>query len=157
MAVSGFSADRFTFEGFLPRQRGERAARIAQLVADDRTCVFFSTGKRIVAELEEIAAGCQPDREVVVCRELTKVFEEIWFGEIGTAGGLWETKIRKGEFTVVVAGAQGVDEVSFDEAVAQVGRALSQGSRLSDAAKVVAASTGHDRRALYDAGLGFKK
>jgi 16S rRNA (cytidine1402-2'-O)-methyltransferase len=157
LAVSGFTADRFTFEGFLPRQRGERAARVAQIVGDDRTCVFFSTGKRIAAELGEIAEHCQPDREVVVCRELTKAFEEVWFGEIGTAAELWETKIRKGEFTVVLAGAQGVEEVSFEEATAQVGRALSQGSRLSDAAKVVAASTGHDRRALYDAGLGFKK
>lgn len=157
LAVSGLSADRFTFEGFLPRQRSDRVARVAQIAVDNRTCVFFSTGKRIVAELTQLAAECAPEREVVVCRELTKVFEEVWYGQIGTAGDLWEDKTRKGEFTVVLAGAQGGEDVSYEDAVAQVGEALAHGARLSDAAKLVAASTGHDRRKLYDAGLGFKK
>ncbi len=157
LAVSGLSADRFTFEGFLPRQRSDRAARVAQMAADNRTSVFFSTGKRIVAELAQIAAECDPAREVVVCRELTKAFEEVWYGQIGTAADLWEDKTRKGEFTVVLAGGLGGDDVSYEEAVGQVGEALARGARLSEAAKLVAASTGHDRRKLYDAGLGFKK
>lgn len=157
LAASGLSADRFTFEGFLPRQRGDRAARVAQMAADERTCVFFSTGKRISAELAQIAEACDPEREVVVCRELTKAFEEVWYGQMGTAAGLWEDKVRKGEFTVVLAGATGGENVTFDQAVEQVGEALRRGARLSDAAKVVASSTGHNRRELYDAGLAFKR
>ncbi len=152
LAVSGFSGDRFVFEGFLPRKGSERAARIDALVDEARTSVFFTTGPRLLKDLADLAARSGAERSVVVARELTKAFEEVWFGSLADAAAHWEEAIRKGEFTIVLEGAAPV-AIAEAEAVAEVARLVGQGERLSDAAKAVARSTGLPRSLLYSLAL----
>src|SRR5579859_2000711 len=120
LAVSGLPTDRFCFEGFPPRKPGERQRRFAELAEDRRTQVYFESGRRLAVTLTELAGSHGPDRQAVVCRELTKTHEEIKRGPLAELAG-WaalvsgadprENKRKKvsgavrGEITLVVAGA----------------------------------------------------
>ncbi len=153
LALSGFNADRFVFEGFLPRGGEERRRRIAVLAAESRTAVLFSSPRRVAADLADLAAGAGVDRPVVVARELTKLHEEVWRGTLGEAARHWGTEVAgRGEFTIVLAGAVG-GGVGLSEALAAVAVELEGGTRLSDAVRRVAAATGVSRRELYAAAL----
>jgi 16S rRNA (cytidine1402-2'-O)-methyltransferase len=105
LAVSGLPTDRFSFEGFPPRKQGERARRFAELAEDTRTQVFFESPRRLAATLGELSESHGDDRQAVVCRELTKVHEEIRRGTLAEladwAGG---SDAVRGEVTLVVAG-----------------------------------------------------
>jgi 16S rRNA (cytidine1402-2'-O)-methyltransferase len=103
VAVSGLPSDRFCFEGFPPRRSGERARRFAALAAEPRTLVFFESPHRVAATLAELAAAFGPDRRGVVCRELTKVHEEIRRGTLAELAE-WAGGGVLGELTLVVAG-----------------------------------------------------
>jgi 16S rRNA (cytidine1402-2'-O)-methyltransferase len=115
LAVSGLPTDRFCFEGFPPRRQGERNRRFAELAGDQRTQVYFESGRRIAGTLTELAATHGEDRQAVVCRELTKTHEEIRRGtlaELGAWAKAAEAADRRGggsgavrgEITLVVAG-----------------------------------------------------
>ena len=117
LAVSGLPTDRVCFEGFPPRKPGERQARFAELAADPRTQVFFESPRRLRVTLRELSASHGQDRAAVVCRELTKVHEEIRRGTLATLtqwadpdkGGPGGEKtdnspLVRGEITLVVAG-----------------------------------------------------
>ncbi len=148
LSVSGFGGDRFVFEGFLPRRGVERAGVVEAVAAESRTVVFFTTGPRLVRDLTDIAAATPADREVVVARELTKAFEEVWHGQLAGAAGHWATMARKGEFTVVLQGAVAVP-ITEEEAIEQVRRLVADGQRLTDAAKAVARKSGLPRSEIY--------
>ena len=105
LAVSGLPTDRFCFEGFPPRKAGERTRRFAELAADARTQVFFESPRRLGVTLAELATSHGQDRQAVVCRELTKTYEEILRGTLAElAEGAANSEVR-GEITLVVAGA----------------------------------------------------
>ena len=148
LAVSGFGGDRFVFEGFLPRKGRDRSSRIEALAAEERTSVFFTTGPRLVKDLADLAEAGTGDRQIVVARELTKVFEEVWFGDLAGAAAHWEDAVRKGEFTVVLEGIE-PEPATEGDALARVLRRVKDGQRLSDAAKAVARETGLPRSGLY--------
>lgn len=148
LAVSGFGGDRFVFEGFLPRKGHDRSARIGSLAVEERTAVFFSTGPRLVKDLADLAQAGTGDRHIVVARELTKVFEEVWFGLLSGAAEHWEEAVRKGEFTVVLEGIE-PRPATEEEALVSVVQRVRGGQRLSDAAKAVARETGLPRSSLY--------
>ncbi len=150
LAVSGLPTDRFCFEGFLPRKGGERRARLAGLAAEPRTMVFFEAPHRLAVFLADAEAALGADRRAVVCRELTKTYEEVRRGTLAELRGWAEGEVR-GELTVVVGGAQ----VSGDPegALAAVQAAVASGQRLSEAVAEVAAAHGVPRRQLYDAAL----
>jgi 16S rRNA (cytidine1402-2'-O)-methyltransferase len=154
LAVSGLPTDRFTFEGFLPRKPGDRRKALRELAQERRTMVFFESPNRIAASLADVATTLGADRRVVVCRELTKFFEEV---KRGTAAELaeWAEGGVKGEICVVIAGAE---ERVMDLAtgVAEVMRLLASGTRLKDAAADVSAATGLSKRDLYEAALAAK-
>jgi 16S rRNA (cytidine1402-2'-O)-methyltransferase len=109
LAVSGLPTDRFCFEGFPPRGKGQRSTRFAELAADSRTQVYFEAGRRLASTLAELAASHGEDRQAVVCRELTKTHEEIVRGTLAelaawaAASGGGSGTVR-GEITLVVAG-----------------------------------------------------
>ena len=109
LAVSGLPTDRFCFEGFPPRGKGQRASRFAELAADARTQVYFESGRRVAVTLAELARSHGEDRRAVVCRELTKTHEEIVRGTLAelaawaAAAGGGSGAVR-GEITLVVAG-----------------------------------------------------
>ena len=103
LAVSGLPADRFCFEGFLPRKAGERAGRFEQLADEPRTMVFFEAPHRTAATLAAMAEAFGADRRAAVCRELTKTYEEVRRGPLGELAA-WARAGVRGEITIVVAG-----------------------------------------------------
>jgi 16S rRNA (cytidine1402-2'-O)-methyltransferase len=106
LAVSGLPSDRWTFEGFLPRRGGERRARLRELAGEPRTMVFLESPHRVAGSLRDLLAVFGADRPAVLCRELTKTYEEIVRGDLAAIGA-WagDGRVIRGEFTLVVAGA----------------------------------------------------
>lgn len=152
LAVSGLPSDRFCVEGFLPRKPGARRAALTALAVEPRTMVLFEAPHRLGALLADAAELLGPDRAGVVCRELTKTHEEIRRGSLADLAA-WAQGGVLGEITVVIAGAP-ARVVPVTEAVAMVAQRVAAGERRSQAAAAVAAATGVDRRALYDASRG---
>ena len=104
LAVSGLPTDRFCFEGFPPRRPGERARRFAELAADRRTQVYFESGRRLASTLAELSSSHGEGRQAVVCRELTKIHEEILRGTLAELAARTSSAAVRGEITLVVAG-----------------------------------------------------
>ena len=104
LAVSGLPSDRFCFEGFPPRGKGDRARRFAELAAEPRTLVFFESRRRLASTLAALAEAFGPGRTAVVCRELTKTHEEVRRGTLSELAA-WAQTGPLGEITIVVAGA----------------------------------------------------
>ena len=104
LAVSGLPSDRFCFEGFPPRGKGDRARRFAELAAEPRTLVFFEARRRLASTLAALAEAFGPGRTAVVCRELTKTHEEVRRGTLSELAA-WAQTGPLGEITIVVAGA----------------------------------------------------
>lgn len=153
LAVSGLPADRFVFEGFLPRRAAERARRLYELATEDRTIVVFSARSRVAADLAAIAETLGPTRRVAVVRELTKAHEEIYRATADDAARRWGREVEpRGEFTVVIEGAsEGPTDVAG--LVAEVLAVVEEGERLSEAVRRVADSAGVSRRTLYEEAL----
>jgi 16S rRNA (cytidine1402-2'-O)-methyltransferase len=177
VVASGVAGPRWTFEGFLPRSGRIRRERLARIAADERGCVIYEAPGRVTATLGDLAAACGPERPAAVCRELTKLHEEVVRGPLGelatTArdGGL----TIRGEFALVIGewrgavdvagraaravsalgGPPGAAGVMGDDpevvARAAVERLVSEGVARGDAARQIATETGIPRRRLYGA------
>ncbi|WP_141932216.1 16S rRNA (cytidine(1402)-2'-O)-methyltransferase [Microbacterium sp. SLBN-146] len=154
LAVAGLPTDRFTFEGFVPRKAGDRARVFRELSAEPRTMVFFEAPSRVAATLADMATAFGADRRAAVCRELTKLHEEVARGSLAALVD-WAAAGVRGEVVVVVAGAS-AREVAFPDAVTHVLEQVRSGIRLKDAAADVSAHTGHSSRELYQAALAVK-
>lgn len=154
LAASGLPTDRFTFEGFPPRKAGERDALFAELSTERRTMVFFEAPSRIAETLGALARAFGPERPAAVCRELTKLHEEIRRGSLGELAE-WAGDGVRGEIVVVVTGAER-RAVSLADGVAEVTDLVAGGMRLKDAAADVAGQTGLSRRDLYEAALAAR-
>jgi 16S rRNA (cytidine1402-2'-O)-methyltransferase len=154
LAVSGLATDRFTFEGFLPRKPGDRRSSLRALATEPRTMVFFESPNRLASSLEDIASVLGADRRAAVCRELTKLFEEV---KRGTAAELaeWASGGVKGEICIVIAGAEAV-KADPATALEQVLALVASGTRLKDASNEVAEATGLSKRDLYQAALAAR-
>ena len=152
LAVSGLPTDRFTFEGFLPRKG--RVAYFAALKREPRTMVFFESPNRLPAALRDLAAALGDDRRVVVCRELTKLHEEVARGSAAELAERFKDGAR-GEICIVVEGAEAVAS-DMPTAIAQVLALVATGSRLKEASAEVAEATGLSRRDLYEGALATK-
>ena len=150
VALAGFGADRFVFEGFLPRKGRDRSDRLAGLATEDRPVVLFVSPHRLVPDLESIATATGPEREIAITRELTKLHEEVWVGPVGAAIEEWLSREAKGEFTVVVAPAP-VERLPLEVVIAEARGLVAAGSSPSEAAKRVAGATGVSRRSIYQA------
>ena len=159
VAASGIAGPRWSFEGFLPRSGRERRDRLARVAADDRATVLFEAPTRLAATLRDLAAVCGADRQGAVCRELTKLHEQIVRGPLDELVRAVElgTIPQRGEFVLVI-GPSGATttELSSDEARkaladghAQVEALVSGGLTRGEAARRVASATGLSRRALY--------
>src|SRR4051795_8294813 len=113
LAVSGLPVDRFRFEGFLPRKAGERARRLSVLATEERTLVFFEAPHRTGAALRAMADAFGDERPTAVCRELTKIHEEVRRGGLADLASWAESGLR-GEVTIVVTGAVAAPSVATD-------------------------------------------
>ena len=149
VAVSGLVADRFVFEGFLPRSGKDRTTRVAALAAETRPAVLFASPNRLGHDLADLADAHADTRDCVVCREMTKLHEEVWRGTLEEAAVHWSERQVKGEVTVVL-GPQAEQEPNMDEAVAAAKALIGEGMTSSQAVKEAARASGVSRRELYD-------
>jgi 16S rRNA (cytidine1402-2'-O)-methyltransferase len=152
LAVSGLPTEKFCFEGFAPRKHAARVAWLGTLAAEQRTCVFFESPRRLAVCLRDAVDALGPLRKAVVCRELTKTHEEIIRGTLAELAD-WANDGVLGEITVVLAGA--TPKADLETLVADVNALVDEGMRVKDAcAQVVAAHPGApSRRELYEAVL----
>jgi 16S rRNA (cytidine1402-2'-O)-methyltransferase len=150
LVVSGLPTARFVFEGFLPRKGRQRATRMADLAAEQRTVVLFEAPHRLEATLADLAAALGPDRPVAVAREITKRFETVWRGTLGQALSGERPEARGEQVIVIGPGAPLPNEEPDDEAIEGALRAeLAGGASTRDAAAVVASRLGVTRRRAY--------
>ena len=148
VAVSGMTGDRFVFDGFLPRKGSERAARLEELVGEQRTIVLFVAPHRLLDDLGDLSETLGADRPVCIVRELTKMHEEIQWTTLDDALGEWSHRGPKGEYTIVVQGAEPVVH-DVDEAVMLARRLLDKGMAPSQAAREASRELGVHRRDVY--------
>lgn len=154
LALSGLPAGRFAFEGFLSVQRGSRMEHLAAIRDDPRTLVFYEAPHKLLATLGDMLAALG-DRRVALCRELTKLHEEVVRTTLSEAAALFADKAPRGEFVLVVEGARPVpgEKPPLGEAAAIALELRSGGLPLSRAAGEAARRTGHRRGEVYRAAL----
>lgn len=154
LAVSGLPSDRFCFDGFPPRKEGDKRRLFESLASETRTMIFFESAKRIHDTLTEMVNAFGGDRQAVICRELTKVHEQIIRGDLSHLVYATREEMR-GEITLVVAGAD-PHIPNAEDHVAAVLALSEEGMRLKDAAKQVSDATGIKKNELYRAALARK-
>jgi 16S rRNA (cytidine1402-2'-O)-methyltransferase len=151
LAVSGLPSEKFCFEGFAPRKGGARRTWLASLNDERRTCVFFESPRRLPACLRDAVHELGGERRAVICRELTKVHEEVVRGSLDELAA-WAADGVLGEITVVLAGA--TPRADVPSLVIEVEALVAAGARVKDAcAEVASEHPGVRSRQLYDAVL----
>jgi len=156
VVASGVAGARWNFEGFLPRSGADRQRAIGALAPDLRASVIYEAGNRVAATLRDLAEAAGPDRPAALCRELTKMHEEIRRGSLAELAGLVDSGAvdGRGEF-VIVLGESIADAIESDvdgaypAALAAVEQRIAEGSSRSDAIRAIAAAWKLDRRRLW--------
>ena len=152
LSVSALATGRFAFEGYLPAQKKERRERLERLKTEERTMIFYEAPHRLRDTLEELMRAFGPGRPVSLCRELTKLHEEILRLTLGEAVAFYAANEPRGEYVLVVAGAERTAEaVSLEQAVTLVQALIATGTRTKEAVKQIAEETGVAKNALYAA------
>ena len=155
LAVSGLPSEKFCFEGFAPRKKAARRTWLASLADEQRTCVFFESPRRLAACLGDAVEQLGGARRAAICRELTKVHEEVVRGSLEELA-TWAADGVLGEITVVLAGA--TPRADLPSLVAEVEELVAGGVRVKDACgEVAAAHPGVRSRQLYDAVLQSRR
>ncbi|MGI5326182.1 16S rRNA (cytidine(1402)-2'-O)-methyltransferase [Actinomadura nitritigenes] len=158
LVVSGLPTDRFCFEGFPPRKKGEQARRLEALAAEPRTMVFFESPRRLADTLAAMAAAFGADRPAAVCRELTKTYEEVRRGGLAELAGWAAERDVRGEITVVVGGAPKPAGLSDPaDLVAAVAAREAAGTPRNQAIREIAKENGVPRGTVYDAVVAARK
>ena len=157
LLLSGLPADRFCFEGFLPRKSGDRVRALTQLVHERRTMIFFEAPHRLAKTLNDMAEVFGPDRNAAVAREMTKTYEEVIRGSLQELND-WAVGEIKGEITLVLAGSNSTaaSEMSLAELVALVQEQVAAGASMKDAAAAVSREFGRSKREVYEAVIAAK-
>lgn len=151
LAASGLSTDRFLFEGFLPIKKGERDAALQMVSRLPHTLIFYEAPHRLRQTLAALLEGLG-DRPVTLCRELTKLHEELCRTTLAAAVAEYTQREPRGEYVLIVAGAEensSSDQVTMEQAVGLVRRLAADGASLSDAARQIAKETGYRKGELY--------
>lgn len=155
LAVAGLPTDQFFFAGFLPPKQTARRARIAELARIPATLVMFETGPRVGATLADLAAGLGPKREAALCRELTKLHEEVRRGDLKTLAENCATEEPRGEIVLVIGPPPAAEQPSAEETDSLLRSALARTS-LKAAVAEIAATTGLPRRQIYQRALSLE-
>lgn len=154
LSLSGLPTDRYLFAGFAPSASGARRTWLADLIRVPATLVMFESPKRVREMLGDLCEVAGEERQVAVCRELTKKFEETIRGTLGEVRDLLTERTLKGEIVIVLD--RGHDEVAAETMEAALRRAMSE-MTLKDAAATVAEAYGLPRRKVYQAALELEK
>ena len=155
LAASGQPTGRFTFEGFLAMNKKNRRRHLESLRGEERTMIFYEAPHKLAATLADLAEAFGRGRPVSLCRELTKLHEEIRRTTLGEAADYYAQNPPKGEFVLVVRGAEPPEEpeVSTEDGLERVGLLREEGLSLRDAVKRAAKELGLSRNELYSLAL----
>ena len=155
LSISGQATGRFCFEGFLSTSKKSRKEHLESLVAEQRTMIFYEAPHKLLNTLEDMAAVFGEERPISLCRELTKLHEEVIRTTLGDAISLYNQQPPKGEFVLVVAGAKPPKKESFtaDDAAARVAQLVEEGMSRKDAIKQTAKELDLPKNVVYDAAL----
>ena len=152
LAISGLSTSRFSFEGFLSVTKKQRQAHLDEIKSYKRTLIFYEAPHKLINTLEDLLSNLG-DRKISLCRELTKIHEEVLRGRISDMLSYYKDKIPKGEYVLVVEGMQEAEEkaLTIDEAVAIAKQLIESGVKISEACKEAAKKTGFSKSEIYAA------
>jgi len=149
LAASGLPTGRFVFEGFLPRKGSGRSERLRAVAAEPRTIVLYEAPHRAERTIADLVEACGPDRPVAIGRELTKLHEEWFRGDLAGAAR-WLAEEPKGEFVIVVGGAEPPAEATDEELLAALDDEAAAGASTRDAVAAVVERFGVAKRRVYD-------
>ncbi|MBQ8824413.1 MAG: 16S rRNA (cytidine(1402)-2'-O)-methyltransferase [Ruminococcus sp.] len=151
LALSGQHTARFTFEGFLSVTKKQRISHLEQLKDETRTMIFYEAPHKLLKTLEDFAVYFEADRKLSLCREITKIHEQVLRMNVGEAIEYYKMTPPKGEFVLIVEGAEKKKEKEYtiEEAVAMVEERVKNGEKRVEACKAVAAETGFRKQQLY--------
>ncbi|WP_173385503.1 16S rRNA (cytidine(1402)-2'-O)-methyltransferase [Ruminococcus flavefaciens] len=151
VAVSGLSTRRFTFEGFLPVPKKERAERLEKLRGETAVMVFYEAPHKLKTTLADLCGFFGGDRRIALCRELTKIHEEVIRLTLAEAVEYYNINEPKGEFVLVLDGASedAEDGITIEQAMEQVMKLIDMGEKPTEACKAVAKETGFRKSELY--------
>ena len=155
LSISGQATGRFCFEGFLSTAKKSRREHLESLIAEQRTMIFYEAPHKLLATLQDMASVFGGDRSISLCRELTKLHEEVVRTTLDGAIAKYTENPPKGEFVLVVAGAPEIPEESAtpEDAAAYVEKLMAQGLSRKDAIKQTAKDLNLPKNVVYDAAL----
>jgi 16S rRNA (cytidine1402-2'-O)-methyltransferase len=157
LIASGLPTDRFVFEGFLPAKAAKRREFLESLHTESRTLIFYESPYRLQESLQDFATVWGSDRQIVLARELTKLYEEFWRGSIGEAIAHYSQREPQGEYTLVVAGnPPSQPQLTEEQLKAELLQIITQGVSRSQASRQLAKSTSLPRRQLYQLALSLE-
>ena len=146
LAVSGLATDQFVYVGFLPRKKGQRRRFLEQIAKEERTIIAFESPHRLVTTLRDML-DVLGERRIAVCRELTKIHEEVFRGAVSAAVEYFREP--RGEFTLVIEGRSKSETALTAPVEGELRRLYEQGFSAKDAVSQVAKATGVSKRELY--------
>ncbi len=153
LAVSGQDTSKFVFEGFLPVNRKQKKAQLAQLSSEQRTLIFYEAPHKLRVTLDDLAAYFGAERSITLCRELTKLHEEVQKTTLGEAVTYYQQTAPRGEYVLVVAGAAPMPDtqqaLTLDEVTAAAASLVNGGMGVSAAAKAAAQGTPYSKSEVY--------
>ena len=158
LSISGLPTGRFCFEGFLSTAKKSRKEHLASLVGETRTMIFYEAPHKLVSTLEDLCEAFGADRKISLCRELTKLHEEVVRTTLGEAIAKYTENGPKGEFVLVVDGAAPVEKEvpTAEDAGEMVKRLMGEGLSRKDAIKQTAKALDLPKNVVYDAALNIE-
>ena len=155
LSISGQCTGRFCFEGFLSTAKKSRREHLTSLQNEQRTMIFYEAPHKLLSTLEDMAEAFGPDRSISLCRELTKLHEEVVRTTLGEAAAMYKENPPRGEFVLIVAGAEPaqVEAPTETDAAARVAALMEQGYSRKDAVKQTAKELDMPKNAVYEAAL----
>ena len=157
LSISGQATGRFCFEGFLSTAKKSRQAHLESLIGEQRTMIFYEAPHKLLATLQSMAEVFGPDRQISLCRELTKLHEEVIRTTLDGAITLYNNQPPKGEFVLVVAGAEPEvkEAATVQDAVQRVSELMESGMSRKDAIKQTAKELDLPKNVVYDAAISI--
>lgn len=154
LSASGLPTNRFVFDGFLPAKSQQRREYLESLLIETRTLVFYESPHRLRETLQDFADILGSDRQIVIARELTKLYEEFWRGTIEEAIAHYQQKEPQGEYTLLVAGIEpSKPQITEAELKAELLGMMKQGASRSQASRQLAKEISVSRNKLYQLAL----
>jgi 16S rRNA (cytidine1402-2'-O)-methyltransferase len=153
LTASGLPTDTFLFLGYIPRKQGDRKALLEAISKVPHTVISFEVPNRLERTLEAMAEILGEDRQLVLCRELTKRYEDFKRGTIGELVQALRSEKPRGEYTLILGGAAHIERWSEAQVRAAFEQEMKDGSSRGEAARSVAKLSGWSRREIYKLGL----